>query len=76
MLHVDDEAHLLNLCRYIHANPVKGGVVDKIEDWPYSNYLDWIGVRNGQLVDREFIGIYFESSEAYRAFVGATHYVR
>ena len=76
VLHVDDEAHLLNLCRYIHANPVKGGVVDKIEDWPYSNYLDWIGVRNGQLVDREFIGIYFESPEAYRAFVGAMHYVR
>ena len=35
-------AHLLHLCRYIHANPVKDGLVAEPGDWPYSNYLEWI----------------------------------
>ena len=39
--------HLLQLCRYIHSNPVKDGLVADPADWPYSNYLDWIGERNG-----------------------------
>lgn len=29
-------AYLLNLCRYIHANPVKDGIVADIAQWPYS----------------------------------------
>lgn len=30
-------SHLLNLCVYIHANPVKDGLVALPEDWIYSN---------------------------------------
>jgi putative transposase len=26
---------------YIHFNPVKSGLVDKPEDWPFSSYTDW-----------------------------------
>jgi REP-associated tyrosine transposase len=50
-----NSAHLLHLCRYIHANPVKDGLVADPADWPYSNYLEWVGERNGTIVDREFI---------------------
>jgi len=51
--------HLLNLCIYIHANPVIDGLVTTPEDWAYSNYLEWLGAREGNLVDREFIADHF-----------------
>ena len=67
--HVDSEPYLRQLCRYIHANPVKDGIVQRPEDWPYSNYLDWLGLRSGTLVDRQFISDLFSSSAEYQAFV-------
>ncbi len=48
-------------CRYIHANPVKHGQVADLMEWPYSNYLEWIGERNGTLVDRDFVREHFAS---------------
>jgi REP element-mobilizing transposase RayT len=64
-------SHLLHLCRYIHGNPVKDGLVADPADWPYSNYLEWIGQRNGRLYDPVFVERNFSSSEEYRAFVFA-----
>jgi putative transposase len=62
-------SYLLNLCRYIHGNPVKDGLVAEISQWPYSNYLEWIGERDGKLVDKAFIQDNFDSPEEYRTFV-------
>ena len=62
-------SYLLNLCRYIHGNPVKDGLVAEISQWPYSNYLEWIGIRNGKLVDKAFIQENFDTPEEYRTFV-------
>ncbi|HET9907328.1 MAG TPA: transposase [Anaerolineales bacterium] len=61
--------HLLNLCIYIHGNPVKDGLVKAPEDWIYSNYLEWLGQRDGPLVDREFIQEHFSSPAEYRELV-------
>ncbi|MEM4204952.1 MAG: hypothetical protein QXS54_12870, partial [Candidatus Methanomethylicaceae archaeon] len=47
----------------------KDGLVAHPADWEYSNYLEWIGKRNGTLVDREFIREHFGSGEAYRKFL-------
>jgi putative transposase len=67
---VDRYEYLTHLCRYIHNNPRKAGLVSKLEDWPYSNYLDWIGLRNGILKDDAFIEQHFPGTrEAYRQFV-------
>jgi putative transposase len=66
---VESDAHLLHLCRYIHGNPVKDGLVASPADWPYSNYLEWIGQRDGTLYDPEFMRQYFNTPEDYRAFV-------
>ena len=67
--HVTAEPYLLNLIRYIHANPVLHGLVDDPGVWAFSNYLEWVGERAGKLVDRNFIAEYFDSPAAYRAFV-------
>jgi putative transposase len=68
-IHVGQDRYLLHLCRYIHANPVKHGLVSDLEQWPYSNYLEWIGARNGKLVDRAFVREHFPVAGSYRQFV-------
>ncbi len=68
-IHVDEQRYLLHLCRYIHANPVKDGLVDDIDDWPYSNYAEWIGTRSGTLVDIAFVRENFPTPDRYTAFV-------
>lgn len=68
---VDKTEYLFHLCRYIHANPVKARLVARLEDWPFSNYLEWMGLRNGTLVDRDFVAESFPDREPYRQFVTA-----
>ena len=68
---IEQEAYLLHLCRYIHANPVIHGLVADVADWPYSNYLEWIGEREGTLVDRDFVRTHFPTANSYREFVSA-----
>ena len=66
---IQTSSHLLHLCRYIHGNPVKDGLVANPADWQYSNYLDCIGERKGTLVDNEFIKEQFGSAEEYKKFL-------
>ena len=53
----------------IHANPVKDGLVASPEDWEYSNYLDWIDLRSGILVNRDFIQEHFGTPAEYKSQV-------
>ena len=66
---VDSDAYLLHLCRYIHANPVRHGLASPLEEWPYSNYPEWLGLRNGTLVDRAFVQAHFQTAASYGQFV-------
>ena len=49
---------------YIHFNPVSSGMVEKPEDWDFSSYVDYIGLRKGTLCDQSLttslIGPQFE----------------
>jgi REP element-mobilizing transposase RayT len=68
-LQIERDDHLLHLCRYIHANPVKHGLVSQLEEWPYTNYPEWVGLRSGKLVDCAFVEAHFPSPADYQAFV-------
>ena len=68
-IEVEDVNYLLELCRYIHRNPVDDGLVEKLEDWEFSNYLEWIGKRNGSLVDLKLRNKYFSDSDKYKSNV-------
>lgn len=37
---------------YIHQNPLKAGLVKQLEDWEFSSFRDYAGLRNGALVDK------------------------
>jgi putative transposase len=68
---VSTDAYLLHLCRYIHANPVIANLALTPDLWPYSNYLEWIGERQGTLVDRAFVQQHFPTPERYVRYVQA-----
>jgi REP element-mobilizing transposase RayT len=38
---------------YIHQNPLKAGLVTKLEDWEYSSFQDFAQIRNGKLCNIE-----------------------
>lgn len=66
---VDKWEYLMVLCRYIHLNPVKAGLVACPEDWVYSNYQEWVGLRDDELVDNAFVQDHFPRVEEYVKFV-------
>ena len=69
---VSNDQHALHLCRYLHLNPVAARLMQQPEDWPYSNYLEWIGKRPGALIDREFVQHFYPRSGAYEDFIRST----
>ncbi len=67
--HVDENNYLVHLSRYIHLNPVMAGLVERPEDWEFSSYREYIGLRGGTLPKPEIVLSQFPSPEAYREFV-------
>jgi putative transposase len=66
---VDRDEYAVHLCRYVHLNPIQAGLVDRPEQWVYSNYLEWIGGRPGTLIDTGFVRQYFKTAKDYVSFV-------
>lgn len=66
---LDKTSHLFHLCCYIHANPVKAGLVVSPEQWDFSNYREWIGSHAGVLWDNDFVRTNFGTAEEYAEFV-------
>jgi len=69
--HVDGNNYLVHLSRYIHLNPAMAGLVERPEDWEFSSYREYIGLRDGTLPQPEIVLSQFPSREAYRNFVEA-----
>ena len=53
----------------IHLNPVVGRLVRSPEEWQFSNYPEWIGVRTNGLFDPKFREMFFSSPDEYRKCV-------
>ncbi len=68
-VHIDRNEYLLHLTRYIHLNPVTARLVPRPEDWEFSSYLEYIGLRNGRLPHPDIVVSQFPSQNAYRVFV-------
>ena len=37
---------------YIHQNPLKAGLVDRMEEWQFSSFQDYCNLRNGKLCNK------------------------
>lgn len=42
---VDEDSYALIFSAYIHLNPLRAGMPEKLEDYPFSSYSDYIGKR-------------------------------
>ena len=42
---IDADSYALTLSAYIHLNPLRAGMVKKLEDYPFSSFLDYIGTK-------------------------------
>ncbi|HAB53236.1 MAG TPA: transposase [Ignavibacteriales bacterium] len=45
--------YVFNCFQYIHQNPIRNGLVKKMEDWQYSSFVDYCGFRNGSLCNQK-----------------------
>jgi hypothetical protein len=45
--------YYVNCFHYIHQNPVKAGMVQQLEDWEFSSFRDYAGIRPGTLCQKE-----------------------
>lgn len=68
-IHIDKQEYLIYLCRYIHRNPLRAGLVDRLGDWAFSNYLEFVGLRQGSLFCPVFFSSYFSDAQEYSDFV-------
>lgn len=62
---VTNQEYLLQLCKYIHLNPVKSGLVQDPGEWKYTNYAEWIGIRSEDLIADEVHSEYFPDPRDY-----------
>ena len=62
---VNEDRYLLQLSSYIHLNPIMDKLVEKLEDYRWSSYSDYIELREGTLCDKELV-LFGKSSEEYK----------
>ncbi|MBE9049317.1 transposase [Nostocales cyanobacterium LEGE 11386] len=72
-IHVSQTDYLINLSRYIHLNPVKAELVKQPEEWEFSSYLEYTGLRAGTLPKTEYIKMQIEGESAYQQFLADTN---
>ncbi|WP_163631067.1 hypothetical protein [Paludibacter sp. 221] len=45
--------YALSCFMYIHQNPLMANLIDKLEDWEFSSFPDYIGYRTGTLINKQ-----------------------
>ena len=50
---VEIDEYFLQLIRYVHQNPIKAGIAEKVEDYPYSSFIEYIN--ESDLTNNDFL---------------------
>ena len=50
---VEIDEYFLQLIRYVHQNPIKAGIAEKVEDYPYSSFIEYIN--ESDLTNTDFL---------------------
>ena len=53
LLKIEDTNYSFICFQYIHQNPLKAGLVERMEDWEYSSFKDYLKIRNGSLCNQD-----------------------
>ncbi|MCD6581014.1 MAG: transposase [Desulfuromusa sp.] len=71
---VEEDNYLLELVRYIHRNPVRAGIIDNIEQYPWSSHHSYLSSEKSNWLHKDFILKMFSSDfkkshRAYQQFI-------
>jgi hypothetical protein len=58
---VENDKYFLTVLRYIHQNPIKAKIVDRIKKYPWSSYSEYFG--NNGICDTKFVLSLFSEDE-------------
>jgi putative transposase len=50
--------YYVNCFHYTHQNPFVANLVEKLEDWEFSSFQDYAGIRNGTLCEKDLAAIH------------------
>jgi putative transposase len=65
----DKDNYFLELSRYILLNPVRAGMVERLEDYPWSSYQELFGHSSFQIIDKDEIKrLIGEGKKAWQAY--------
>lgn len=65
---VDSENYLMTLAAYIHQNPIRAGLTNKLEDWIHTSYRDYIGLADHGLIKKDIVLQQHGSVEEFKIF--------
>jgi REP element-mobilizing transposase RayT len=69
---IEDDDHLLEVCRYIALNPVRAGLVRRPGDWPWSSYCALAGLAEAPaFLHVDLAHSLLGGASGYRDFVAA-----
>jgi len=57
---IDDLYYALTCFLYIHQNPLRANLTNHLDDWMFSSYRDYAGIRKGDLCNMELAKELFE----------------
>ena len=72
---VEKEGYLLIVLRYIHQNPVKAGIVNKVEDYKWSSYKEYYNDYSGQksFISTDLTKDYFKTFKDFLNYMNANN---
>jgi hypothetical protein len=56
---VETDVYLRAVIRYIHRNPLKAGIVTRLEEYTWSSFREYLGLSDEGHVDRDFVLMLF-----------------
>lgn len=66
---IEDDDYLLGLTCYIHLNPVMAGLVKTPEDWKFSSYREYVGLRSDGWIKKSVVIDQFGNPTGYGEYV-------
>jgi len=72
---VDADSYLLELIKYIHRNPLRAGVIDRLNDYPWSSHKGYISkAKKWEWLHKNYILDMFSTNKsiqitAYKRFI-------
>jgi putative transposase len=65
---IPGDEYLLHLCRYIHLNPVRAGLVKEAKDWEFSSYQYYLNSNHPKILNTGILLEYFKTVKSFIDF--------